>query len=281
MKIAYFPNQIALNAHPVLAAFVQGCRAIGLNVVPNQQDADAAVIWSVLWNGRLRPNQVVFDHYRKQEKPVFILEVGSLVREKTWKLSVNNINGEGIFANHSNFLPNREKTLGVNLRPVKSSRNNEILIASQHGMSQQWQGMPSMTQWVVDTIAEIQRQTTRPIVVRAHPRFPLQLPINSLIKREHPRRIPGSNDNYDINYDYHCVINWNSGVAVQAAIAGCPVITGPTSLAYEISSNIGNIESATLPDRTAWFEKILHTEWLIEELAQGIPQKRLLDQLNR
>jgi len=140
--------------------------------------------------------------------------------------------------------------------------------------------MPKMTQWVVDTIAEIQRQTTRPIVVRAHPRFPLQLPPNSLVRREHPRRIPGGNDNYDINYNYHCVINWNSGVAVQAAIAGCPVITGPTSLAHEISSSINAIESAVLPDRSEWFQKILHTEWLVEELAQGIPQKRLLDQLN-
>jgi hypothetical protein len=280
MKIAYFSNQIALNAQPVLESFISGCRSIGINMVPNQQDADAAVIWSVLWNGRLRGNQAVYDHYRKQGKPVFILEVGSLVREKTWKLSVNNINGEGIFPNHDEFMPGRENILGISLKPAKSSRNNEILIATQHGMSQQWHGMPKMSQWAVDTIAEIQRHTTRPVVVRAHPRYPLQLPPNSLVKIDYPRRIPTTKDVYNIDYNYHCVINWNSGVAIQAAIEGCPVITGPTSLAHEISGSIPTIESIVLPDRTDWFKKILHTEWLVEEFAQGIPQKRLLNQLN-
>jgi hypothetical protein len=34
-----------------------------------------------------------------------------------------------------------------------------------------------------------------------------------------------------------------------------------------------------MPDRQEWFQKILHTEWLVEELAAGIPQERLLNQL--
>ncbi len=75
------------------------------------------------------------------------------------------------------------------------------------------------------------------------------------------------------------MINWNSGVAVQAAISGTPVITGPTSLASEISGNFANIDNILLPDRQHWFEKILHTEWTVEELQQGIPQKRLLDNI--
>lgn len=281
MKIAYFSNQVALNAQPVLSAFIQGSRAIGLNMVPNQQDADAAVIWSVLWNGRLKPNQAVFEHYRKQGKPVFIIEVGSLVREKTWKVSINNINADGIFPDQGNFLPGRAQLLGVDLKPVKNPRNNEILIATQHGLSHQWQGMPKMSQWVTDTVTKIQQQTARPIVVRFHPRHPLQLPINSLIKVEYARRVTSTYDNYDINYNYHCVINWNSGVAIQAAINGCPVITGPSSLAHEISGSMDTIEAAHLPDRTAWFERMLHTEWLVEEIAMGVPQKRLLEQLNR
>ena len=280
MKIAYFPNQIALNAQPVLDSFIKGCRSIGVTMVPNQQDADAAVIWSVLWNGRLRGNQAVYDHYRKQGKPVFILEVGTLVREKTWKLSVNNINCEGIFPNCDEFLADRENILGVNLKPVKSSRNSEILIATQHGLSQQWHGMPKMSQWVTDTIAEIRRYSPRPIAIRFHPRHPLRMPIDSMTRIEYPRKISETYDNYDIKYDYHCVINWNSGVAVQASIEGCPVITGPTSLASAVSCKIPDIEHVVVPDRTEWFKKILHTEWLVEELAQGIPQKRLLNQLN-
>jgi hypothetical protein len=61
------------------------------------------------------------------------------------------------------------------------------------------------------------------------------------------------------------VVNWNSGVAIQSAIAGTPIITGPTSLAHEISEKYENIERLQLPDRRQWFEKILHTEWLVED----------------
>jgi hypothetical protein len=66
MKISYFPNQAALNSKPVLSAFIQGCRSLGIETVENSMDADAAVIWSVLFQGRMLPNQRVYEHYRKQ-----------------------------------------------------------------------------------------------------------------------------------------------------------------------------------------------------------------------
>ncbi len=279
MKLAYFPNQIALNAQPVLESFLAGCKSLGIQAVANAADADAAVIWSVVWNGRMRSNQSVFSHYRAEKKPVFILEVGSLQRGLTWKLSLNNTNALGIFANHTNFLPDRAKTLGVELKPVNLSRKTEILIASQHKLSEQWKGMPEIDQWVADTIAEIRKYTQRPIIVRPHPRSPLRNRSIGNVSVEIPRREINSYDNYDLRHDYHAVINWNSGVAIQSAIAGTPVITGSSSLAHEISGKYENIESIALPDRDQWFNKILHTEWLLDELAIGIPQQRLLNEI--
>ena len=279
MKLAYFPNQIALNADPVLKAFLAGCQRLGMECVSNQYDADMAVIWSVVWMGRMRQNRAVYEHYTRQGKPVFILEVGSLRRNFTWKVSLNNVNGAGIFSNDENFLNDREKFLDVHLQPSKINRRPEILIAGQHQHSQQWQDMPSMDDWIGQTIEEIRKYTQRPIIVRPHPRSPIRMRSLGNIVVESPRKIPGSYDNYNLLYDYHCVINWNSGVAQQSAINGCPIITGPTSLAYELSGRIENIEHVSLPDRENWFKKILHTEWLVEELAQGIPQRRFLDKL--
>lgn len=279
MKLAYFPNQIALNAGPVLDAFLNGCRSIGIECVSNKQDADAAVIWSVVWNGRMRQNRAVYEHYRNQGKPVFILEVGSLQRNITWKLALNNITSEGIFANTENFIQDRDKFLNLSLSPIKTERRSEILIASQNQYSQQWLGMPSIDTWVGQLVRDIRKYTNRPIIVRPHPRSLTRMSSVGNVTVEIPRKIPGSYDNYNLEYNYHCVINWNSGVAVQSAIAGCPVVTGPTSLACEISDKLENIEHISLLDREEWFKKLLHTEWLVEELAQGIPQRRLLDKL--
>lgn len=279
MKLAYFPNQIALNAQPVLNSFLTGCKSLGIECISNSQNADAAVIWSVVWMGRMRQNRAVYEHYRNQGKPVFILEVGSLRRNITWKLALNNINRDGIFPIADGNLTNRENILGINLQPPKLHRQAEILIASQQQHSHQWDGMPLMTTWVEKTIEEIRKFSSRPILVRPHPRSSLKMRSVGNIVVDFPRRIPGANDNYNLDHNFHCVVNWNSGVAIQSAIAGTPIITGPTSLASELSGKYENIEQVQLPDRRQWFEKILHTEWLVEELAQGIPQKILFNKI--
>jgi hypothetical protein len=97
---------------------------------------------------------------------------------------------------------------------------------------------------------------------------------------EMPKQIIGSYDNFNINYDYHCVVNYNSGPAVQAAINGIPVICNQTSLAGELSNKLENIENPQLPDRNQWFEKLCHTEWTAQEIASGIPLVRLLTKIS-
>jgi len=279
MRLAYFPNQTALQSESVWRSFLDGWCSHGLNIEENSMTADAALIWSVLWQGRMHSNKQVFEHYRKQGKPVFIIEVGALMRGHTWKVSVNNITAQGSYANQENFIFGRAEKLGIALEPEKNSRKSEILITLQHDRSLQWQGMPSTAAWLDQTIKEIKKYSSKSIVIRPHPRGSLRNPVIPGVRVEYPRKLVNTYDKFDINFNYHCVINWNSGVAVQAAISGTPVITGPTSLASEISGNFANIDNILLPDRQHWFEKILHTEWTVEELQQGIPQKRLLDNI--
>jgi hypothetical protein len=75
------------------------------------------------------------------------------------------------------------------------------------------------------------------------------------------------------------VVNYNSGPAVQAAIQGVPIICDSSSLAGELSSNLENIETPILPDRTEWFLKLCHTEWTVDEISQGIPLQRLMPKI--
>jgi hypothetical protein len=275
MKLAYFPNQIALNGQLTLKCFLEGAKKHNFTPVENKLDADAAVIWSVLWNGRLAPNKLVYDTYRSQGKPVFILEVGALKRGWTWKVSANHTTALGIYGHTSNLDPLRPGRIGTYLKISKTHRKDHILIACQHQKSQQWQGLPDLEHWANDTVNRVRSYTDRPIMIRPHPRSRFSY-ISENAKMIAPIRVPNTHEEYDIDYDCHCVINHNSGPSISAAIAGTPVICDESSLAYPVSDILENIEKIQLPDREKWFLEMCHTEWINEEIKQGEPLARIL-----
>jgi hypothetical protein len=272
MKFKLYKNFGALNSVPVFDAFANGVRVCGHEIVENSEDV--AVIWSVLWNGRMAGNQQIYNACIKQNKPIVVIEVGNLKRGQTWRISEAHINGLGIFGNIENLDSLRPQKLGVGLCPEKTKRRSEILIATQHSRSLQWQGQPSMEQWIRDTIMKIKRHAGRRIVVRPHPRSQIREKFADAVI-EIPKKLINTYDEYDINYDYHCVINYNAGPSVQAVINGTPTICDSSSLAFSVSEKWENLENPQLPDREEWFLKLCHTEWTVEEISQGIPLKRL------
>jgi len=272
MQFKIHKDNGALNSAPIFAALEQGIKNTGFSVVDSGQDVD--VIWSVLWQGRMQSNQSIYNQCRAKRKPVMIIEVGNLVRGTTWRISLDHIHGLGIFGNSENLDKSRPTILGVDLKPVNQKRNNKILIACQHERSLQWEGQPSMAEWAKRKVAEIRKFTEKDIVIRPHPRSPFVLNIAG-VQVEQPKKIPNSYDSFDIDYNYHCVINHNSGPAVQAAINGIPVICDRSSLAFPVSEQIENIDNLTLPDRAEWFLKLCHTEWTVDEISKGLPIQRL------
>jgi hypothetical protein len=280
MKIAYFPNQVALNGQLTLRCFLNSAKSQGFTPVENSMDADAAVIWSVLWNGRLQPNKIVYEHYRSQGKPVFILEVGALKRGYTWKVALNDITSSGIYGNVDNLDVTRSGKIGVTLLPSKENRKKEILIACQHQKSHQMQGQQTLESWLLDTVSNIKTYTDRPILIRPHPRsqFSFRIPGTTMVT---PKRLPNTHEEYDIDYNFHCVVNLNSGPSIVAAIKGTPIICDSSSLAYSVSGKIQDIETIILPDREKWFVSICHTEWTNDEINRGLPIGRLIPYINR
>ncbi len=279
MKIAYFPNQTPLQSEPVWQSFLEGCRQTGIETVEGVKTADMAVIWSVLWNGRMRMNQQTYEHYRNLNKPVFIIEVGALDRGRTWKISANHITDQGIYGNTENIDLDRGKKLGIDLQESRKNRRDSILIVGQHERSLQWQNQPSTLQWLKQKVAEIRSITERPIIFRPHPRHPIAISNMPGVNFQRPQKILYTYDKFDIDFNHHCVITHNSGTGIQAAIQGTPVICDRSSLAYPVSQNFSKINEIFLPDRHTWFNEILHTEWTVEEIQEGIPQRRILNAL--
>jgi hypothetical protein len=268
----------SLNSPPVFDAFQQGIISSGNKIVDNNEDV--AVIWSGLWHGRMAQNQSIYHRRRQLGLPTVIIEVGNLIRNQTWRIGINNVNALGEFGNQQNLDLDRPKKLSVNLMSEKQNRRADILIAGQHELSVQWEKQPTIKSWVETTVNEIKKYTDRSIKFRPHPRAHYGTNHRvSGVEIERPILVPGTYDSYNFNYNYHCVINFNSGPAVQAAINGCPVICDSSSLAYPVSDKIKSIENVKLFDREDWFTKLCHTEWSVEEITQGIPLSRLMPYL--
>jgi hypothetical protein len=272
LKFKLYRQFGALNSRPIFDAFEKSIKFLGHQIVESGEDIP--VIWSVLWNGRMAHNKAVYDSTVSKNHPVIILEVGNLRRNLTWRVCVNHTTRLGYFGNETDLDENRHKALGIFLKEPTVNRKPEILIATQHYKSQQWNGQSSTDRWVDDLVEKIRRHTDRKILIRPHPRSSIRL-TGKKYEIQTPKKINNTYDEYDIDYSYHCVINHNSGPSIQAAISGTPVICDSSSLAYPVSCGLESIENPTLPDRTDWFSRLCHTEWTIDEISNGIPLSRI------
>jgi len=272
--VAYFPLQCAQNSGPVIAAMLNSLRSAGITVIENSMAADAVIVWSALWSGRMAPNKQVYEHYRAQGKSVIIVDVGALYRGETWKIAVNHINGLGYYGHTENLDMDRPRKLGISIA-LNLSRNPTILIAAQHRHSLQLADQHHET-WILEQIDQIRAVSDRPIVVRPHPRSPLQIKtLNKTITIEKPQKIANTYDSFDMHFDYHAVVNYCSGPGIQAAISGTRPIVGVYSLAAPVAVTVDDLDQPYKTDRDQWLVEICHTEYTVKEIEQGLWLQRL------
>ena len=277
-SVAYFPLQCAQNSTPVIAAMLNSLRSAGITAIENSMDADAVIVWSVLWSGRMAANKQVYEHYRAQGKPVIIADVGALYRGETWKIAVNHINGVGYYGHTENLDMDRPCKLGISLA-VNFSRNPAVLIAAQHRHSLQLADQ-NHEAWVMEQVDAIRQVTDRPIVIRPHPRSPLQIDdLDNTITVEKPQKIADTYDSYNMHFDYHAVVNYCSGPGIQAAISGTRPVVGVYSLASPVSVSIEDLDQPYDTDRDQWLVEICHTEYTVKEIQQGLWLQRLSSHL--
>lgn len=281
MKFSLWTQYGALNSKPVFDAFKHSLIKTGHTVNENDMNSDVAVIWSVLWSGRMAGNKTVWNHYRNTGRNVIVLEVGGIQRGTTWKVGLNGINRDAYFG-PMGAGSDRSILLGLQVNPWRT-KGEYILIAGQHERSLQWQNQPRMSNWFLKTYDEIRKHTDRPIIFRPHPRCRLEHIERGLkhVYRQEPRRLPGTYDDYDINFkNIWATVNWSSNPGIHSIIKGIPAFVGPSSLAYDVSNiDLANIEDPVMPDRTQWLNDYAWTEYTIEEIRQGIPLEKLTARL--
>ena len=169
MKLEVWTQYGPLNSEPIFKAFIKSLQDAGDDVVINKSsDADVAVIWSVLWLGRMKNYKQIWNRYKQANKPVIVLEVGGLRRNKSFKIAINGVNRKADFANQE-VDGQRWHLFKHELKPWQQ-KGQTIILLGQHHASEQWAGMPDMRTWFESQVQQIRKYTDRPIQIRPHPR---------------------------------------------------------------------------------------------------------------
>ena len=280
MKIAVHTTFGPLNSKDIFKKFISSLKASGEDVRINEtNNADVAVIWSVLWRGRMEGYKKIWDEYRNAGRPVVVLEVGGLKRNQSFKIGINGINRDADFANQE-FDEKRWPLFGHTLKPWNPT-GDIIVICGQHDASEQWKGLPRMEQWIKQQITEIRKYTTRPILVRPHPRNQINLKEIefSNVHVRNPKRDFKTYDDTDFKATLErtwAVVNHSSNPAIESVINGVPVFVSESSLCHDVGNiKLADINNPAMPNRLTWANKIAYTEWFPEEIEKGLPWDRI------
>jgi len=284
MKLEVWTQHGPLNSEPIFKAFIKSLQDAGDDVVLNKSsDADVAVIWSVLWLGKMRNYKQIWQRYKQANKPVIVLEVGGLRRNKSFKIAINGVNGKADFANQE-VDGKRWHLFEHTLKPWQQ-RGQTIILLGQHHASEQWAGMPDMRTWFESQVQQIRKYTDRPIQIRPHPRnnvvFDVKKYTNVTLKNPviDVSKIDDT-DFKDTLKDAWAVVNHSSNLAMEAVINGIPVFVSEASLCYEVGNHsLDTINNPVMPDRKFWTNKLSYTEWFPDEIEKGLPWKRIKNRL--
>lgn len=283
MKFSLWTQYGAMNSVPIFKAFENSLHSFGYEIVTNSFDADVAVIWSVLFHGRMSGNKTVWERFRKENKPVIVLEVGGIKRGTTWKVGLNGINRDAYFGQNS--MDNiRSNKLKIKLKPWRTT-GEFILVCGQHDRSLQWQNQPLMKDWFLQVYNDIRKHTDRPIIFRPHPRCRLPNIEQGLkhVYRKEPKHVKGTYDDFDLDFDnIWATVNWSSNPGIHSILNGVPAFVSTSSLAYDTANDIDflhDIESPLMPDRQQWVNDYAWTEYTVDEISKGMPLNRLTEKL--
>jgi len=264
-RLAIFPNQVSTAGRDVYSDFA---RSTGWQLEENCWDADAALIWSVLWNGRMVKNREVFQHYHQNNKPVIIIETGVIKRNITYKVSVNGTDAYGSYwRSDDEMSDHRFYGMFGHIKPIKGG--DTILICGQNPFSYNWQKWhynntkTTVEDWVEKKVLQYREIYDGPIEIRPHPRYSLRLPEleHLIVKPQFTVK-----DDTDLTQAFEkarMVVNYNSYPGIQAKMHGLAVDVHHSSLA-SVDTRPWNAD--TYED---WIEFIARTEFYHEEIRSG------------
>lgn len=245
------------SQHYQRAAFEEGLRLVGFEVVPRPLEAPLPGDLLVLWNRYSRDEQEA-RRYEKAHASVLVAENAWLGPDDKahhhFAICRNHHNGAGTW-----HIGDEARPIDWPIEPWRT-KGTHILVLPQRGLGEE--GVKQPPGWANKIAERLQYMTERPIKFRMHPGI-----------RPHP---PGYAEGG--LEDCWAAVVWGSGAGLKAICAGVPVF-------YEFHQWIGapaakwgfsDFESPYLGDRSAMLRNVSWAQWTAEEIAKGEPFRWLL-----
>lgn len=160
-----------------------------------------------------------------------------------------------------------KQRLNLELKPWRSN-GNHILVCGQRDGGWSMKGV-DMNQWVLETVQHIRKATDRPIVVRAHPKNP----VNAKLFRQFANVQMSTNQSLqqDLSNAWASVF-FNSSSCVASVLSGVPVFASDSDcVAWQIATqDITQIEKPLTPTREQWLWDLSAAHWTDEESRAGL-----------
>jgi len=239
-------------------AFVAGLEKAGYAVAhaePREEPRSGDVL--VLWNRRGQYEKLA-ERFEARGAPVLVAENGYIGRGNV-ALARGHHNGGGQLLVRDS---GRRAALGVEAAPWRVG-GSHVLVCPNRFIGPRDALMPH--DWVARTLSTLARATRLRVKVRAHPgrwrRFPPKVPLE-----------------HDLKDCWACVIWWSSA-GIQALLAGVPVIyCGPWWVgARAAGRELGSVDSPVMGDREVMLEDVANAQFSLEEVASGLPFRRICE----
>ena len=159
------------------------------------------------------------------------------------------------------------RTLGLRMKPYRQQDGEHILVCLQRDGG--WNMKASNLQdWTRMTVKRIRDVTDRPILIREHPKFKMDL--GRVLKFRDTYVSKGTTLKEDCE-KAHAAVFFNSSSSVAAALEGIPVFVSDTdAVTYKVANtDLTKIEKPNMPDRKQWIYDLAACHWTDEESRNG------------
>jgi hypothetical protein len=267
----------------VLQAFVQGCESLGLRTLAQTTNTVVPCRLAVIlgWVGakikgpHIQLRQSVIDAQKQQDLHVMAID-GSCFKFADISNVFLRYSLDGVYYGRSNYAnesssPERwneiKKVLDLDLHPWRSD-GDHILICLQRDGGWSMKGL-DMRQWTMETVQTIRRFSSRPIRIRPHPKFPMDL---SELIRDPSITISHKASTLDQDLDNAWAsIFFNSSSCVASVLRGVPVFASDDDcVAWSVANpDLSLIESPVMPTRDQWLWDLSAAHWTDEHSRAG------------
>lgn len=207
------------------------------------------------------------ENFRIQGKEVLVMERGYLGdRFKYTSLGWNGLNGYADFGPIENVTSERFDKV-AKLKPWKR-QGSSILLLGQVPGDKSLKGK-NLTGWYEEIAQKAMNIWGLPVKFRPHPLAYKKGPVRKL------NNVEFSTGTLEEAFEEALFsITFNSNSSVDSIINGVPCyVQDKGSMAWDVASK--SLSEIVTPEREDWAYKLAHKQWTLDEIAKGLPFKRL------